>query len=107
MLQKHDNIIAMKVAKGISGYYALDFAAILYIAEHVSDLCVCVHSQYFRSGIVLKGGSWSREEEEGRGGHHPDSAAMGFSCCLLRILGGPLTTIRQARSRYWLLKIPG
>ncbi len=84
-----------------------DFTAILYIAKHASDLCVCVYSQYFRSGIVLKGGSWSREEEEGRGGHHPDSAAMGFSCCLLRILGGPLTTIRQARSRDWLLKIPG
>jgi hypothetical protein len=87
----------MKVAKGISGYYAYAFG--FDIAEHVSDLYVSVYSQYFRSGIVLKGGSWSREEEEGRGGHHPDSAAMGFSCCLLRILGGPLTTIRQARAQ--------
>jgi hypothetical protein len=36
----------MKVAKGISGYYAYAFRFGLYIAEHVSDLCVCVQSVF-------------------------------------------------------------
>jgi hypothetical protein len=70
----------------------------LDFANHERDH---VFSQYFRSGIVVKGGSWSRGEEPGS--HNSDSAAaMGFSWCLLRILGGPLTTLRQeagSRSR--------